>query len=437
MRTLYVFLFLITFTLQAQEDAIRSLVKQINAGTLRDHKYKRCNRIVDSLLEKNDFSTCYKFLQSLHKEYDALPNDSFTPDVYYAHGDFYFASSNYNQALDQLLISDKIYKQQKRPKGSCRVLTNMGNCYYFLSNYDRALTCYNEALSINLQLIKDEEISSNLYNNIGIIYAIRRNFPMARNFFSRAMLVYLKKADSLSVGQAYNNFASVMKELGQYDSAFYYFSLARHLKEKFGTKSDISDSYSNMAGIYLKKKDPATALSYLQKSLTLLDTSLYNNDLSQIYQQFFETYDMMKNTPMAYRYYRMWRTVGDTIDAHNKSGELMQKEITIEVSKAHLADSLATVEEKKIQTLELQQQKKQNSFLIFSLVAAAGIAALLYNRFRVTRKQKHIIADQKHLVELKQKEMLDSIHYAKRIQQSLMTSEKYIERTLKEIRNKK
>jgi len=70
-----------------------------------------------------------------------------------------------------------------------------------------------------------------------------------------------------------------------------------------------------------------------------------------------------------------------------------------------------------------------------------------YNRFRVTRKQKHIIelqktevdrqrelADsrreiaeyQKQIIEIKQKEILDSIHYAKSIQQAMLTSEEYI-----------
>ena len=37
---------------------------------------------------------------------------------------------------------------------------------------------------------------------------------------------------------------------------------------------------------------------------------------------------------------------------------------------------------------------------------------------------------QKYIVEEKQKEILDSIHYAKRIQTALITSERYISKTL-------
>jgi hypothetical protein len=42
---------------------------------------------------------------------------------------------------------------------------------------------------------------------------------------------------------------------------------------------------------------------------------------------------------------------------------------------------------------------------------------------------------QKQEVEEKQKEILDSIHYAKRIQTALLTSEYYIEKNLKRLSN--
>jgi len=129
--------------------------------------------------------------------------------------------------------------------------------------------------------------------------------------------------------------------------------------------------------------------------------------------------------------------VRDTIEARNRAGELLQKEISIEVSKVHIADSLVMAEETRVRSLELAQKKRENTYLVISLCIAGLIAVLLYNRFRVTRRQKHIIAGQKILVEQKQKEVLDSIHYAKRIQQSLLTSEKYIERILNRLSKKK
>jgi len=64
--------------------------------------------------------------------------------------------------------------------------------------------------------------------------------------------------------------------------------------------------------------------------------------------------------------------------------------------------------------------------LVFSL--------FLYKRFKIAQKQKAVIEEQKVLVDKaynelheKNKEVMDSIRYAKRIQTALITSEKYIE----------
>ena len=68
-------------------------------------------------------------------------------------------------------------------------------------------------------------------------------------------------------------------------------------------------------------------------------------------------------------------------------------------------------------------------------------AGFMYNRFKVTQKQKGIIEEQKNvveeqkkLVEEKQKEILDSIHYAKRIQMAQVPSEKRVSSILRKLR---
>jgi signal transduction histidine kinase len=73
--------------------------------------------------------------------------------------------------------------------------------------------------------------------------------------------------------------------------------------------------------------------------------------------------------------------------------------------------------------------------LIGAIAIAIGIIAIvIYRSLNTTKRQKQIIEKQKQLVEEKQKEILDSIHYAKRIQMALLTSEYYIEKQLKRLK---
>ena len=64
----------------------------------------------------------------------------------------------------------------------------------------------------------------------------------------------------------------------------------------------------------------------------------------------------------------------------------------------------------------------------------------MYKRFKITQKQKQVIEEQKqkvddayNLLHEKNKEVMDSIMYARRIQQALITSEKYIENALNKL----
>lgn len=56
----------------------------------------------------------------------------------------------------------------------------------------------------------------------------------------------------------------------------------------------------------------------------------------------------------------------------------------------------------------------------------------IYNRLQITKRQKSIIEEQKQLVEEKQKEILDSINYAKRIQAAILPSDRVIKQFLTE-----
>ncbi|HYG50783.1 MAG TPA: hypothetical protein VD905_07760, partial [Flavobacteriales bacterium] len=77
------------------------------------------------------------------------------------------------------------------------------------------------------------------------------------------------------------------------------------------------------------------------------------------------------------------------------------------------------------------------------LLACIGIAVVLVflvfvsRSLKLTRRQKNIIEEQTRevqlqtlIVEEKQKEIMDSIYYAKRIQQALLPTKRYIERSI-------
>jgi len=97
------------------------------------------------------------------------------------------------------------------------------------------------------------------------------------------------------------------------------------------------------------------------------------------------------------------------------------------------------VEAVKVKNAELTAEKaenKQHKQLAYFLYAGLGLTlffgGFIFNRFRVTHKQKGIIEEQKEVVEVAHQEIKASIDYAKRIQKGLLPSEGLVKEYLKD-----
>ncbi|MFI5204006.1 MAG: PP2C family protein-serine/threonine phosphatase, partial [Flavobacteriales bacterium] len=75
---------------------------------------------------------------------------------------------------------------------------------------------------------------------------------------------------------------------------------------------------------------------------------------------------------------------------------------------------------------QIDKEKTERYALYGGLGLIVVFSIFMVNRFRVTNRQKKIIEEQKLVVEEKQVEVMDSIKYAKRIQDALLKEENHI-----------
>jgi hypothetical protein len=120
-------------------------------------------------------------------------------------------------------------------------------------------------------------------------------------------------------------------------------------------------------------------------------------------------------------------------------------------------EAIAMAEHKKelenqdaIASEKSRKQKLIIAFVVVGLLLVLVFAGFIFRSLKITRKQKDIIFDQKEVVEAQkkevehqknlveehQKDIIDSITYARRIQRSLLPSEKYIDKNLNRLMKK-
>ncbi len=164
-------------------------------------------------------------------------------------------------------------------------------------------------------------------------------------------------------------------------------------------------------------------------------------------KSFATVYSKINRYKEAYEYHVKFKALTDSIFNEENSKQLgdMKTKFEVEKKEAELKVK-AEAEQEKLKAIAHEENKRQQVII----AAVAGVLVLvvifslfLYKRFKLTEKQKTIIEKQKKMVDHayeelheKNKEVMDSIHYAKRIQTALITSEKYIANSLNRLINK-
>lgn len=138
--------------------------------------------------------------------------------------------------------------------------------------------------------------------------------------------------------------------------------------------------------------------------------------------------------------YELYIETRDSILSEESQKDVMRQEFQYNYEKKAAADSMANAKANEIRDVQIAQQeaeikvKRNQQYALYGgLFLVLVFAGFIYNRFRVTQKQKGIIEEkeretyaQKEIIEEKHKEITDSIQYAKRIQCALLPPQKII-----------
>jgi len=335
------------------------------------------------------------------------------------------------EALKLFLKSNEIDKRIGNKENMASSVLNMGLIYDDLNDKKNALKCYYEALQY-AQEINDLITIGICYNNIGKTYNSEKNRNKALDFYHKAIIISLKAGDRRNAAMASNNIGAQYSDEGILDSATKYLSWAHETFKKIGDVSGSSLVVNNLEGLYIKKKDYKKAEKILREAENVNTSTNNYEELATTYKSLIEVLEINNKYKEAYEYRVLLTSIKDTL-AENYNA-LIINDVTkeYELKGKEKVAALNRLADRKVAEAE---KKKQNYFTvaIVAILVLSGIFSFfLYNRFKLSRRQNKIISSQKHLVEEKQKEILDSIHYAKRIQTTIIANQPFIDKNIQE-----
>jgi len=290
-----------------------------------------------------------------------------------------------------------------------------------------------KALKIQEETGNEKGIAESL-NNIGNLYQIKQDTKIALDYFNKSLGMNTKINDSCGISTCLTNISSMYDKLGNKDKALECLKKALMLREEIGDKEGVSSVLSYMAKILFDQGHLDEALMHGNRSYQIANELHYVDNLRHSSAILYKIHQKMNNPAEALKMYELFIAMRDSVMNETTRKATYKKDLQINYEKKAAADSVRVEEEKKIVQIELKQERTKN-FALFGGIALIGLfGAFMFNRFKVTQKQNLLIHEQKaelqkqkEIVEGHQKETLDSIHYAKRIQTALIANSNFID----------
>ncbi|MEO6304929.1 MAG: type VII secretion EssA family protein [Bacteroidia bacterium] len=374
-------------------------------------------------LETSNYDDAKKNLQQAIALFNDQKNDSMSAAAHMRLGFVFYTMADYESAIKTYLNGIEKATNAKRPSSVSWGYNLMGLAFYAKPNadYKKALYYYFKALDIDKQLKRD--YSSNLLlMRIGSVYTKLKDYSNAGYYLNRSLTQSDSIHDNVSKKWALEALTGLYTEKQEYQKAVDVGKRSLQMSIQVGEYPGIIISYRNIAENYIRLKN------FKQANINI-DSAIYYSIKYGIFQTLPFIYEVKSNvmessgmTGEALLYYKKSMHLKDSLFSVQNSKNINELETKYESKE----------KEKEIQFLNKEKEsdkKIQNILMIAFALAIVLIGMIVFIMTKINGARKKL-KNQNEIIETKQKEILDSIKYAKRIQTSLLPTEKYLARYL-------
>ncbi|HEY6160424.1 MAG TPA: tetratricopeptide repeat protein [Bacteroidia bacterium] len=341
-------------------------------------------------------------------------------------GNIRMKKGDFPGALDYYFKALKEIEKEKNEGDITVIYNNIAGVYQRQNDFENAIVYTEKSLHIR-EKNHDRKGVSQSYNNLGNIYALQKNFTLALDYLNKAYTIRKELGLKRGMASTLEGLAGVYSELGQYDKAIEIHLQARSIYEEIGNKDGIVDCIYNLGLTYFQKEDFKKALECFLHTLDLSKQNQLLEYISSANQSASECYSKLGDWKNAMSYYKNYIVTRDSMYNKENTKKIVQSQMTYEFSRK---EALAKAEQDKKDALADSDRQKERfirNTLIGGVLVVCVFALFVLRSYRQKRKanvlleeQKKKIAQQKELVDEKNKEILDSIHYAQRIQAAIL-----------------
>lgn len=402
---------------------------------------------------KGDYAKALEKFQKALEKYQKLNNKSGISDSYIDIGLIYWYQSNYVKSIESLQKSLKVKEEINDKNGISICLNNIGNIYGDQKNFTEALKYYERSLKI-FEELKDQKGISDCLNNIGTCFLDLKNNDSALVYIKKSLIIRELLSDKNGIAESTMSLGIIYDKKNDNQKAENCYKKSLKIFEELGDIAKISILYSNIGSLLMKEGKSIEAINAYNSGLKIAKETNNLYTIKILYKSLASAYAKINDFNNFNRLDSLSELYQDSIFGYENKKQVSEVSAKFETEKKELQISL--------QSTELTKQKTVRNYLYGVMGLVLLIVFLMIIAYRTKQKanrqlqilnadingknieiefknreleqhneeiraQRDEIDYQKKLVEERNREVMDSIHYAKRIQTAILPSKELLD----------
>ena len=340
-------------------------------------------------------------------------------------GNIYRLQDKNTIALNLLFQATSLFKELEASRDVAFNLSLIGDINRCIDQPKDALKYLNEALAICIKnnYLKEEAFC---YSALGAVYKELKKYDRGLNNYVLGLKIAQSLKDTSRIVDFLYSIGDILVDQNRSAEALVYLNRAMEYDKISRNQYNLAQCYAGLAKVYLQQKDYKKSVEYGLQSYeigkVMTAPGICSDATSIVYRAYFEAGDY-KN---AFAYLKLQTELKDSTTNLSQLKQQAQLELNFVNALKEKQDSIIRAEKQHQRDLVQAAKSRQQEALVIggvvAVITAILIIIIVFRSYQKERNSKQIIKQQKTIVEAKNKEILDSINYAKKIQEAIIPS---------------
>lgn len=334
---------------------------------------------------------------------------------------------DYDEAIKYYIKSIKVSESIDDSIGIAYTNVNIGVIYNAMRHYQHALKYTNRGLVI-LRKLKDKPAIGSALGNIGTAYHNLKDYKKAEQFMLESIAILEAEGIVGELATSENSLGYLYFNMKRYDDAMKHYQLSYDLAVKSGDVSSQAIALCNIGHTYLVNGDVVKGKEYNDRAFEMAGKNGIQELLAHLYELNAEMYAGLGDHKKAFEFQRLYSKFIDSLHTIRSTSQMHEMEVRYDTEKKQQEILLLN----KNHELDNEKIRRAATFRYYSIafaIVAVFVLIFIFRAYKNKKKSNELLADrnieiekQRLILEVKNKEITDSITYAKRLQEAILPS---------------